>query len=61
MAAAAIPAVDFTTDGLAFCCAVLKTPPSVDEVDVAELPLPVPVAAEPARVCPGVRGMAGSM
>jgi hypothetical protein len=41
---------------------VLKTPlfPLL-EVDVAWLPLPVPVASDPERVDPGVRGMAGLM
>lgn len=41
---------------------MLKTPlfPLL-EVEVAWLPLPVPEASDPARVDPGVRGMAGLM
>lgn len=47
---------------LVFWASVLKTPlfPEL-EVEVASLPLPVPVAADPERVDPGVRGMAGSI
>lgn len=41
---------------------MLKTPLfPFDEVEVAWLPLPVPVASELERVDPGVRGIAGLM
>lgn len=61
-AATATPAVVAFTDEEVFWSLVLKTPLFPEfEVEVAWLPLPVPVAAEPESVDPGVRGMAGSM
>lgn len=60
MAATAIPAVVAFTDEVVFCALVLKSPLFPEfEVEVAWLPVPVPVASDAARVDPGVRGMAG--